>query len=73
MQNAMTMNDLIVVDGVVSSCFTDLGPLSIGFLRMAVLPLKFLHRVGLQCIVDLVERVAFMSYNYIGAQSHSTP
>eukprot|EP00188_Purpureofilum_apyrenoidigerum_P000964 Plantae.Rhodophyta-Purpureofilum_apyrenoidigerum.ctg14928.p1 GENE.Plantae.Rhodophyta-Purpureofilum_apyrenoidigerum.ctg14928~~Plantae.Rhodophyta-Purpureofilum_apyrenoidigerum.ctg14928.p1 ORF type:complete len:312 (+),score=39.92 Plantae.Rhodophyta-Purpureofilum_apyrenoidigerum.ctg14928:134-1069(+) len=49
-RNIHTMNDRIVVDGVLASSMTDLGPY--WMLRAALLPVKALYRGGLSGLVD---------------------
>jgi len=50
-RNVHTMNDRIIVDGVMASSMQDVGPYWL--MRTALLPLKVLHRAGLG---ELVER-----------------
>lgn len=52
-RNLHTMNDQIVVDGVLASSFTEVVPYSIS--RIGVIPLKLLYRMGLTSVVRRID------------------
>lgn len=62
-RNIHTMNDRIVVDGVVGSCVARVDALSIvpywhSVISMVTLPLKAMHKLGLHASVKLLDSAA---------------
>lgn len=54
-RNIHTMNDRIVVDGVMASSFTEIAPYSLT--RLAVLPMKVLYRLGFTKLVGRIDEI----------------